>query len=340
MFRITKFKRAVTVALALSLTTFTAFTGAGADSSPRRKQSQQKIIYPVAKAQAFLWEEPWNIESRDLFYGSGGPAGAPDHSAPFTFVRRSTKGTQKKIIVEDRHGRKWTVKFGPEARPEITATRIVWAAGYFVDQAYFIRQARIVGKENIVARSVRFERRDDGFEEVGTWKWNDNPFLGTRELEGLKILMALLKNWDLKTKNNEVLCPKNAMGPRIYYISDLGATFGQTGTFLNRIPLFGNLPANWSFSPDKAKGDPEAFADEKFIKEVRGGQVIFYNRRSRARGRMQSVSVASARWMGCLLGRLSDKQLADAFCAGGFDQTETAIYVRTLRGRIRQLQLL
>jgi hypothetical protein len=44
--------------------------------------------------------------------------------------------------------------------------------------------------------------------------------------------------------------------------------------------------------------------------------------------------------MGCLLGRLSDKQLADAFCAGGFDQVETALYVNTLRARIKQLQQL
>jgi hypothetical protein len=343
MFRITKFKRVVAVALALSLTIFTAFTGAGADSTLRQQQSQTKIIYPVANAQVFLWEEPVNIESRDLFYGSGGRAGAPDPSAPFTFVRRLTSGTQKKIVVEDRHGRRWTVKFGPEARPETTATRIVWAAGYYVDQDYFVRQARIVGKEekeNIDARSVRFERRDDGYEEVGKWKWDKNPFLGTRELEGLKVLMALFKNWDLKSTNNEIKCPKNAMGPRIYYVADLGATFGQTGTFLNSIPLFGNLPANWSFSPDKGKGDPEAFTDEKFIKEVRGGRVIFYNRRSGARSRLNSVSVASARWMGNLLGRLSDKQLADAFCAGGFDQIETAIYVRALRARIRQLQQL
>jgi hypothetical protein len=95
-----------------------------------------------------------------------------------------------------------------------------------------------------------------------------------------------------------------------------------------------------SFSPEKGKGDPEAFADEKFIKEVRGGRVYFYHQRSSGRKKLNGVSVTSARWMGNLLGRLSDKQLADAFCAGGFDQIETAIYVRALRGRIRQLQQL
>ena len=42
--------------------------------------------------------------------------------------------------------------------------------------------------------------------------------------------------------------------------------------------------------------------------------------------------------MGELMARLSDNQIADAFRAGGFDETETAIYVRALRDRIRQLQ--
>jgi len=340
MIRIAKFRYAVVITLALLLTTFPAFTGAGADSTPRHQQGKSKNASPPANAQSVLWQAPTDIESRDLFYGAGGRAGAPDPSAPFTFVRHSTSGTQKKVIVEDKRGREWTVKFGPEARPETTATRIVWAVGYYVDQDYFVRQASIVGKENIDARNVRFERRDDGYEDVGNWKWDENPFVGTRELEGLKVLMALLKNWDLKSKNNEVLCPKNALSPRIYYVSDLGATFGQTGTFMNSMPLFGNLPVGMSFSPEKGKGDAEAFRDEKFIKEVRGGKVTFYHRRSSGRDKINGVPVECARWMGALLGRLSDKQLADAFCAGGFNQQETQIYVRTLRERIRQLQQL
>jgi len=44
--------------------------------------------------------------------------------------------------------------------------------------------------------------------------------------------------------------------------------------------------------------------------------------------------------MGNLLARLSDQQLSDAFRAGGFDQTETTIYLRALHDRINQLQSL
>src|SRR5262245_6345525 len=143
-----------------------------------------------------------DIECCDLLYGARGREGALDPSTPFTYVRRQKSGTQKKIVVEDVDGRKWTVKFGPEARPETAATRIVWAVGYHVDQDYFVPRASIVGEKRIDARDVRFERRDDGYKEVGNWAWEDNPFLGTRELEGLKVVMALLKNWDL-TRSEE-----------------------------------------------------------------------------------------------------------------------------------------
>jgi hypothetical protein len=351
------FKFVVAATLALFLTTFSISPGAGAaDDSrsqravnvaqiqqPCRSQHPQPVAFIPSSyihGNAVLWQPPVDIECRDLFYGAGGRAGAPDPSAPFTYVRRQKTGTQKKIIVQDVHGYEWTVKFGPEARPETAATRIVWAVGYHVDQDYFVPRARIVGKEDIDARDVRFERRDDGYKETGNWEWEDNPFVGTPELEGLKVVMALLKNWDLKTSNNDIVIRKKDPGPCIYYVADLGATLGRTGTFLNGVPLFGDAPGTINFSPGKAKGDPEAFAGEKFIKEVCDGRVYFYNRRSHSRHRMNGVSVATARWMGALLGRLSDKQLADAFCASGYDSAETALYVSILRARITELQQL
>ncbi|MGH9849990.1 MAG: hypothetical protein ACREBD_09030 [Blastocatellia bacterium] len=317
-----------------------------ASKSKERKTGREHPTLPATArlniSREIMWREPVDLKSRDLFYGTGGRKGAPDPSALFTFVKHSESGTQKKVIVKDVRGREWTVKFGREARPETVATRIVWAVGYHTDQNYFVKHARIVGKENIDARDVRFERRDDGFEEEGNWSWKENPFVGTRELEGLKVLMALLKNWDVKSANNEIARPigRGQSGLRVYYVSDLGASLGQTGTFLNRIPFFADLPAAKGFSPEKSKGHPEAFADEKFIKKVEDGEVIFHHRRSRGRRMLKDIPVSSARWMGGLLGRLSDKQLADAVRAGGFNPDETALYVRALRERIKQLQTL
>jgi hypothetical protein len=42
--------------------------------------------------------------------------------------------------------------------------------------------------------------------------------------------------------------------------------------------------------------------------------------------------------MGELLGRLSDKQLSDAFRAGGWGDADVATYVRAMRERITQLK--
>jgi hypothetical protein len=354
MVRIMGFKFVVAATLALSFSTFSVFQGASAADDPQsqtaapgqqiQQQCESQNPQPVADSfvynGAVLWQPPVDIECRDLFYGAGGREGAPDPSMPFTYVRRQKSGTQKKIVVEDVDGRKWTVKFGPEARPETAATRVVWAAGYHVDQDYFVPRARIVGEKNIDARDVRFERRDDGYKEVGNWAWDDNPFLGTRELEGLKVVMALLKNWDLTTRNNDIVIRKKESGPQIYYVADLGASLARTGTFLNGVPLFGNMPVNLSFAPNKAKGNPYAFADERFIREVRGGRVYFNIRRSHSRDRINSVSVECARWMGALLGHLSDKQLTDAFCASGYDPAETTLYVSIMRARIIELQRL
>ena len=73
---------------------------------------------------------------------------------------------------------------------------------------------------------------------------------------------------------------------------------------------------------------------------VRDGRVVFHWERKFALYVLDGVTVENARWMGNLLGRLSDKQLADACRAGGFDDAEVAAYVRALRDRIRQLQSL
>jgi len=306
------------------------------DQSKNKKESAER-----SAARPVMWQEPADIERRDLFYGPGGREGAPEENALYTYLRESKSGTQKKLIVKDARGREWTVKFGLEARPETAATRIVWAVGYHVDQDYFVRQARIEGGEAIDARDVRFERRDDGFKEEGNWDWKSNPFVGTRELDGLKVLMALLKNWDLKTDNNKTVRPrdKRESDQLIYYVSDLGATLGRTGACYNKIPFFGDVPPDYfHIGVKKTKGDPKAFAKEKFISGVHKGEVKLHAERTRAKHIFKGVKVEHARWMGGLLGRLSDKQLNDAFRAGGFNDEEVAIYRRTMRQRIQELQ--
>jgi hypothetical protein len=219
------------------------------------------------------------------------------------------------------------------------ASRIVWAVGYHANQDYFVKEARIEGYSEPVVYNVRFQRRDDGYKTVGNWSWESNPFVGTRELDGLKTLMALLNNWDLKELNNKVAHPgaKGEQDRLIYYVSDLGATFGRTRSGYGGIPFTGDVPADRGPGKRKAKGDPEAYASEKFIAEKRNGQIKFYLGRTRGRRLLKDVSVENARWIGSLLGRLSAGQLSDAFRAGGFSDGEVESYVSTIRKRIQEL---
>lgn len=298
-----------------------------------RKSSKAKIV-DAGEGHATLWKEPDAIENLDLFYGPGGAEGAPDASGTFTFIRRSTSGTSKKIIVKDDKDRQWTVKFGAEARPETAATRILWAMGYHVDEDYFVKRAHIEGWKEGDALNVRFERTQNGLKEMGLWTWEDNPFKGTRELDGLKVLMVLLNNWDLKTVNNKVLrYDKDSggdRGERIYYVADLGATFGSTGSLARKILVFSDAPAG-------SKGKPSDYSHQTFIDGVRNGEVRFHYK-GKDQDALKGITVEKAKWMGSMLGRLSEKQLGDAFRAAGFDDSEVSTYVRAMQERIGELQ--
>jgi hypothetical protein len=319
-------------------------TWRNSDQGKTANKSEGKKKKKIAReskevSSKLLWVEPSDIEARDLFYGIGGKDGAPDPAGHFKFLERKPGGYSPKIIVGDEKGRKWTAKFGAEARPEIAATRIVWAAGYHVDQDYFLKEVQIAGWDG-PAQNVRFERDQDGFKSAGRWDWKSNPFVGTREMDGLKVLMALVNNFDLKTDNNKIVRPDKKSGgsdQNIYYVDDLGATFGSTGMWFDSIPIIGEIPAAL-FKIAGTKGDARKYAEGKFISKIRDGKVYFHFTRWKAREASGNVKIENAIWMGNLLGRLSEKQITDAFRAGGFSDAEVSTYVRTLRGRITELQ--
>ncbi|HTG15958.1 MAG TPA: hypothetical protein VK747_11895 [Blastocatellia bacterium] len=304
------------------------------DKKDKKKDDQKADKVDAGGGRAVLWEDPGDIESRDLFNGPGGADGAPDPKGKFTFIERSKSGTSEKINVDDDRGRKWQVKFGAEARPSPTASRIAWAAGYHVDTDYFVKRTHIEGRGGFDVWDVRFKRRDDGFKDIGIWSWHTNPFAGTRELQGLKVLMALLNNWDLKDVNNKIVHASKKSGgdksEQIYYVSDLGGTLGKTGSPFRKIPFFASAPAG-------TKGDAGDYSDQVFITGVSNGHVVF-NYKGKDPKALEGVTVENARWMGNLLGRLSDKQLSDAFRAGGFSDWEVTTYVRTVRARINELK--
>src|SRR6516162_4918120 len=180
------------------------------------------------KAAAVLWREPVDIASRNLFYGPGGKAHLP--TGTFTFQEEDMAGTSPKFDVIDGDGVKWRVKMGDEARPETVASRFVWAVGYFANEDYFmpvlhvenmqhLRRGNHLVSGNSNVSNVRLKRRLPDEKKVGTWSWAKDPFTGTREWYGLRVLMAVMNNWDLKDINNSVYQTRGEPAEERYVVS-------------------------------------------------------------------------------------------------------------------------
>src|SRR5215472_7399152 len=94
-----------------------------------------------AQGPAVLWRDPGDIKTRNLYYGPGGEAHVP--RGTFTFEQEDMNGSNPKFDVVDQDGVKWRVKLGDEARPEVVASRLVWAVGYFANEDYFMPALRV-----------------------------------------------------------------------------------------------------------------------------------------------------------------------------------------------------
>ena len=221
--------------------------------------------------------------------------------------------------MRDACGREWVAQLGREAHSETAAVRLVWAAGYASEISYLIPSVTIPGKGTFT--NVRFEARPKNIKRFGEWTWKNNPFTGTRELQGLKVLMALINNWDLKDENNVIL----QEGDKLHYaISDLGATFGKTGSGpLWKLKRSRNNPKDYAGSGNLVEEVKGSYVDVKYV----GINSDIFD----------EISIEDAHWIGTVLARLSDEQIADAFRAANYTPAETRLLAETVRARINEL---
>lgn len=314
--------------------------------------AQKKSNEIKATGVPVLWRDPGDLTKRDLRYGPGSAELAP--LAPFTFTGEESTGESPKFRVTDARGDTWVVKLGVEAQAETVATRIIWSVGYFADEAYYFNRAEIKhlpklsrGQEYVEGKSfirgARFEPKRKGVDRGINWDWEENPFLQTRELDGLKVLMVLLGNYDTRVANNKILTTKNEAGAleARYVATDVGATLGKVG----------------GLGGKRSKNSLEDFRSSKFITGVENGFVKFdYSTTPKGMGKfagffkpsyrssqakkeraMKTITVANARWMGSVLSRLSDNQLRDAFRAAGYDDATMEGFIQVIRRRIAEL---
>ncbi|MBA3242310.1 MAG: hypothetical protein H0T60_13860 [Acidobacteria bacterium] len=318
-------------ALALLLLALNLSTSAAALAQDKKKKEKKSL--PPGKA--VLWEEPRDIDSRDLLLGPGGARMRPEVSR-LEFVKEEKDGWSKKYRVRDAAGKVWVAKLSKEAQSETAAVRLVWAVGYPTEINYLVPCVRIEGapqpKEAEACagggyRNVRLEARPEGIKRLDEWSWVGSPFEGRREMQGLKVLMVFLNNWDTKDDNNVVFHVQQRGTDELQYIiSDLGATLGKTGG--------GRL---WKLK--RSRNAPEDYAEAKFIDRVEKGYVRFSYAGVNT-GMLDKITVADARWLGGWLARLSERQIGDAFRAANYTPEEVRIFTGAVRARVRELTTL
>jgi hypothetical protein len=299
---------------------------------------------PLRSSREIIWRHPGVISAADVEAGPLGPDGHP--APPFHFVEEHDTGSQPSLSVRDAAGRNWRIKWGPEVHTEVFGTRLAWALGYFAEPSYFVASGEIRGAtdlrrakscvdDNGRFTNARFELDEQGvvkhFDAHG-WAWHDNPFVGTRELKGLKILMMWMSNWDNKDvrdiargSNTAIFECRTTSGEleARYLIIDWGAALGAWGNNVLQ----------------RGKWDAEAFAaqNEQFVTGVTDDEVGFGYQGQRTNDLSAHITCDDVRWFVQQARHLTDDHLRAALKASGANREETDLFTAALRARLNRL---
>ena len=313
-------------------------------SSKEKGSKEEKAAKAPKVGKPVIWADPGAVENLDLAGGIGGRDRAP--RPPFTFIEENLSGSNPKVKVSDANGVEWTAKFGTEVNAETFATRLAWAVGYFVEPAYFVPSGK-VEKLGPLERAkkyfqpdgsfadARFERRREKgvkkLEDEQSWSWIQNPFLGSKELNGLKVVMMLVSNWDnkdvrdVKRGSNTAIFQTPSEGglEDRYLITDWGGSMGKWGGFISR-----------------EKWDCNGFRSQTkdFVKGVRGDQVEFGYSGQHSESFKGGIRVSDVQWVTHYLTRITDDQLRAGLQASGATAEEVGCFTQSLRDRINQLK--
>ena len=299
---------------------------------------------PLRASAHRIWRVP-RPDALDPVHGPGGHEGAP--VPPFDFLEEHTSGSQPCVSVRDGRGRRWRIKWGDEVRSETFAVRLAWACGYFSEVTYFlpsgtIRGAGALGRARpcIDAASgafcdARFELDDPAVKklfEEHSWAWDDNPFVGTRELSGLKIVVMLLSNWDTKDRRDVARGSNTAIFEHRlspwrrearYLLTDWGGSMGRWGA---------NIAT-------RGRWDVAGFEEQtrQFVTGTSDGWVQFGYTGQRTADIARNISIEHARWFYQYARRLDVQYLTRALQVSGATDEEASRFARAIEERIRQL---
>lgn len=302
---------------------------------------------PLFGVRHRLWRDPGLVEGLDMIGGPGGTGFVP--SPPYRFIEEHSAGSQPCMSVHDARGRRWRVKWGPEVPCETFAVRLAWACGYFAEITHRVASGHIEGARGLTRAAscldehgafaeARFELDDPDvlklFEEH-SWSWTDNPFAGTRELAGLKILLMLISNWDNKDQrdvargsNTAIYVTRVSPWKREaqYLIVDWGGSMGRWG--------------NTVVTRDRWDAAGFAAQTPHFVTGVTNGFVQFGYTGQRTGDARASITPDDVRWLCRYLGRITDDQFRTALRVSGATDEEVGSFTASLRSRVEQLRKL
>ena len=290
----------------------------------------------IVSAQV-LWKEPPTLGVAGWVSGPGGPEAAP--RPPYRFLKESSDGTNPKIEIADSAGRTWVVKFGSEVHSDTFTARFLYAVGYASTPTFFL-PGGVIQDAHGLKRAKAFVAKDGSFRNARfklhqkhkvQWAWVDNPFNGSREFGGLKIVVMLLSNWDTKDardgagSNNVVYEESQSDRPSAswYAVADWGASFGKSGGFFQR--------DRWDWRGYSAQS-------AHFATLQSDGSIQWGFRGKHGQDILAGVGVEDIRWLLPYLSRITDEQLAAGLAASGAGPEASRQFTLAIRERLRQLQ--
>lgn len=279
---------------------------------------QQPEYPPSAEAIKQLWVDPGS-EPRDLSWGIGSEKYAPKPDAVYTFKERDASGFSAKYTVKDADGVEWSAKIGPEAQTEVVLSRILWGLGYHQQPIYYLPSWTLEHDGTRHTESeARFRPKLKAFERLDDyWWWQQSPFVGTRELNGLLVVLLMFNSTDLKNDNNAIYRLKEPMegADRWFVVRDLGASLGETGKMYPR------------------RNCLECFEQHGFITSIEGDKVAF-DYQGLHQELISMIHPADVRWAAEHMQRLTDAQWHDAFRTANYADADAERYIRRLQEKI------
>jgi len=290
-------------------------------------KAKRPALQPSAPVPgAVLWVDPADLATRDLFYGPWGKENAPNPADTFTLLATKHSGVNMGLTVKDGQDREWSVKLpypgglDSEAPVEVAVSRLLSAVGYLQPAVYFLPAFRL--KDDLGTRTMvggRFRLKDASLKDKGEWRWEENPFIGSKPYQGLQVILMMLNSTDLKNRNNTLYHRRTGdLVEQWFAVRDVGAALGDYDRFTPR------------------KNHAGAFEKTPFIFGVNNGFVDFAYKGWYRPFVEDRVTPADVEWASALLGRLSDQQWNDAFRAAGYQPALASRFITRLKEKVAE----